>query len=96
MDCKDDVLSILDELLSLKGRAKYFTFNTRLLGAMPELDQFALGALFTALEDRFGFQIDDDELDRAIFATVGSLVKFVENKMARQRRATGGPSKDRR
>ena len=42
----------------------------------------AVVALLTQLEERFGFTVDDDEIDGATFATVGSLVEFVDQKMA--------------
>lgn len=77
-----EVLSILDETLSLHGRANDFTLNTPLLGAIPELDSMAVVALLTAIEERFGFGVDDDEIDGATFATVGSLVDFVQGKSA--------------
>ena len=41
-----------------------------------------LVALITTLEERFGFMVDDDEIDGAVFATVGTLVGFVEGKLA--------------
>lgn len=76
------VLSLLDETLSLKGRTSGFSADTPLLGALPELDSMAVVALITGMEERFGFMTDDDEIDGSIFATVGSLVGFVENKLA--------------
>lgn len=76
------VLSLLDETLSLKGRATAFTADTPLLGAIPELDSMAVVALITGMEERFGFTTEDDEIDGSIFATVGSLVGFVESKLA--------------
>ena len=76
------MLSILDEILSLKGRSAGFTLETPLLGAIPELDSMAVVALITTLEERFGFMVDDDEIDGAVFATVGTLVGFVEGKLA--------------
>ncbi|MBK8401768.1 MAG: acyl carrier protein [Propionivibrio sp.] len=82
MDIKQSVLSILDEVLSLKGRVAGFTLETPLLGAIPELDSMAVVALITTLEERFGFMVDDDEIDGAVFATVGTLVGFVEGKLA--------------
>ena len=77
-----EVLSILDEILSLNGRSASFTTKTPLLGAIPELDSMAFVALLTQLEERFGFSVDDDEIDGATFATVGSLIEFVDQKMA--------------
>jgi acyl carrier protein len=76
-----EVLSILDEVLSLKGRSSGFTDSTPLLGAMPELDSMAVVSILTTLEDRFGFSVGDDEIEGATFATVGSLVDFVERKL---------------
>lgn len=82
MNIKDEVLSILDEVLSLKGRTKGFSLETLLLGAIPELDSMAVVALISSLEERFGFMVDDDEIDGAAFASVGTLVDFVQNKLA--------------
>jgi acyl carrier protein len=82
LNTEKEVLSLLDEVLSLKGRSAEFTAITPLLGAIPELDSMAVVALITGLEDRFGFTVDDDEIEGSTFATVGSLVEFVEGKMA--------------
>ena len=82
MDIKSEVLAILDEVLSLKGRSSSFTLGTALLGAIPELDSMAVVALITSMEERFGFIVEDDEIDGAAFATVGTLVDFVQGKLA--------------
>ena len=81
LNTEKEVLSLLDEVLSLKGRSAEFTATTPLLGAIPELDSMAVVALITSLEDRFGFTVDDDEIEGSTFATVGSLVEFVEGKL---------------
>ncbi|HEV8500071.1 MAG TPA: acyl carrier protein [Casimicrobiaceae bacterium] len=80
MDTRAETLAILDEVLGLKGRAARFDDATPLLGAVPELDSMAVVSVLTTFEDRFGFEIDDDEIDGATFATVGSLVAFVRGK----------------
>ena len=77
-----DVLRILDEVLSLNGRARSFTRDTPLLGAIPELDSMAVVSLITSMEDQFGLVVDDDDIDGSTFATVGSLVDFVSSKTA--------------
>jgi acyl carrier protein len=46
------------------------------------LDSMAVVSLLTSLEERFGITIEDDEVDGQIFATVGSLVAFVDAKLA--------------
>jgi acyl carrier protein len=82
MNIDKEVLATLDEVLSLRGRAAAFSRSTNLRGAIPELDSMAVVSLITTLEERFGLAIGDDEVDGATFATVGSLVDFVESKVA--------------
>ena len=41
----------------------------------------AVVSVITSLEERFGFQVEDDEIDGASFSTVGALVRFVERKL---------------
>jgi acyl carrier protein len=80
MDIHRTVLRILDEVLSLNGRSASFDRNTHLVGALPEFDSMAVVALITALEEQFGLVIDDDDIDGQTFATVGSLVDFVQSR----------------
>jgi acyl carrier protein len=82
LNTQHEVLALLDEILSLNGRAVAFSTHTPLLGAIPELDSMAVVALITGMEERFGITAEDDEIDGAIFATVGSLVEFVDSKLA--------------
>lgn len=82
MEVTKEVLRVLDEVLSLNGRAASFTHDTPLLGAIPELDSMAVVTLITTLEEQFGLVVDDDDIDGATFATVGSLVEFVNSKLA--------------
>jgi acyl carrier protein len=82
MDLLHEVCAVLDEVLSLNGRSAAFTRETHLLGALPELDSMAVVSLIAGLEDRFGLVVDDDDLDGATFATVGTLTDFVAVKLA--------------
>ena len=82
MDTRTELLRILDEVLSLGGRALKFTPETPLLGAIPELDSMAVVTLITTLEDRFGIVVDDDEISGETFASVKSLEQFVAGKLA--------------
>lgn len=77
-----EVKRLLDDVLHLGGRGSSFNDETVLLGALPELDSMAVVALIAAFEERFGFMIDDDEIDGSIFATLGSLTEFVTAKVA--------------
>ena len=81
MDVQQEVTKVLAEVLHLKDRAGQMARDTPLLGAIPELDSIAVVSVITTLEDRFGFTIDDDELDGANFATVGALSDFVSGKL---------------
>jgi len=76
----EKLLVLLDHALSLNGRALTFTASTPLLGSVPELDSMGVVTILTALEDQYGFSADDDEIDASTFATVGSLLRFVETK----------------
>ncbi|MCW5611014.1 MAG: acyl carrier protein [Rubrivivax sp.] len=80
MNVEGEVLRVLDEVLSLAGRGVRFNRDTRLLGALPELDSMAVVSVITALEERVGISVDDGEIDSSTFATVGSLVDFVERR----------------
>lgn len=82
MNTEKEVLFVLDEILSLNGRSVEFTANTPLLGAVPELDSMAVVALIARIEERFGFTLDNDEIEGTAFATVGSLVDLVDGKLA--------------
>ena len=82
MTIEKEVLGILDAVLCLRGRASSFQADTLLLGAVPELDSMAVLGIITSIEERFGFTIHDDEIDGAVFATLGSLVHFVQAKLA--------------
>lgn len=81
MDIAQQVHRILDQVLGLGGRSARFGPDTPLLGAIPELDSMAVVSLITALEDQLGIAVDDDEIDAATFATIGSLVDLVANKL---------------
>jgi len=82
VDIKKEVLAIIDEVLSLGGRANGFDLDTPLLGALPELDSMAVVGLINMIEEHFGFVMEDDEIDGQTFSTVGSLVDAVELKVS--------------
>lgn len=82
MQSDKHVLRVIDEVLSLNGRALSFDRETPLLGAIPELDSMAVVSLITSLEEQLGISIGDDEVDGETFATVGALLDFVAAKSA--------------
>jgi len=81
MDLFSDIKSILYSVLQIDEAVFSLTNETVLLGAIPEFDSMAVVSIITALEDKFGFFVDDDEIDAEIFETVGTLVEFIEHKL---------------
>jgi acyl carrier protein len=81
LDVQRQVINIVGTVLDLGQRANVFGAQTPLLGSVPELDSMAVATLITSLEEHFGFIVDDDEIDGATFATIGSLVDFVQSKL---------------
>jgi acyl carrier protein len=83
MDVETVVRGALADVLALRtGTADALTASTPLFGALPELDSMAVATLLTALEDRLGIVIDDEDVDGELFATFGSLVAFARGKVA--------------
>jgi len=82
MDLTRELRTVLDEVLGLGGRAASFTRETHLLGAIPELDSMGVVSLITALEERFGIVVDDDDIDGDTFQSFGALADFVAGKLA--------------
>ena len=82
MSAAKEVIDVLESVLNLKGRSSAFSADTPLLGNIPELDSMAVVSVITAIEERFGFVIDDDEIDGTTFSTVGSLTEFVQSKLS--------------
>lgn len=77
-----EIKTILADVLSLPpGAAEALTADSALMGSIPELDSMAVVQLIATLEEQFGFAIDDDEIDASVFATVGTLEKFVQYKL---------------
>ena len=78
----DNVRSILKDVLQLGPRADALQESTTLFGSIPEFDSVAVVTVLTALEDRFGIMIEDDEISAETFETVGNLTRFVDNKLS--------------
>ena len=81
LETQNEVLDMLDDVLGLGGRARGFDASTQLLGALPELDSMAVVSLINAMEERFGIAVNDDEISGDTFASVGSLSRFVGERL---------------
>lgn len=82
VNVEQEVIKTLRSVLSLDSQVA-LDGRSALLGSIPELDSMAVVAILTALEERFGIAVDDDEVDGRTFASVASLAGFVEGKLAR-------------
>ncbi len=67
---------VLADLLG--GDPARYTPETELFGSLPELDSLALVELITAIEERFDFEIDEDDITAEVFGTVESLAAHVD------------------
>ena len=75
--------TILRDVLGLDpAQVARFDADTRLFGALPELDSMAVAGLLTEMEDRLGIIIDDDEVDGELLETYGNLLAFAKAKRA--------------
>jgi len=75
----EGVKEVIATTLGLEHRAAEFESDTPLFGAMPELDSIAVLELITALEDRFGIEIDGEYITADHFGTIGALSALVES-----------------
>jgi acyl carrier protein len=81
MSTMDDVKIVLRDTLQLGDRIDGFDASTPLFGSLPEFDSMAVVSVITALEERFDFVVDDDEITAKVFETVGTLSGFVDQKL---------------
>ncbi|MCR9105145.1 MAG: acyl carrier protein [Gammaproteobacteria bacterium] len=78
---QSEVVEILHSTLGLPPGSINPHADTRVLGVIPEMDSMSVVGILTTLEEQYGIRVDDDEVDADVFATVGSLTRFVESKL---------------
>lgn len=83
MNIEAELIQILKVTLNLDASGPVLSASTPLLGNLAELDSMAVVAILTAIEERFSFVVDDDEIDGRTFESVGSLTTFVQSKLQR-------------
>lgn len=79
-----DINDIVQIIINVTGKSDAvctFTADTQLFGAMPEIDSMAIINIVLSLEKQYGFHIDDEEVEQAVFESVGSLSLFVATKL---------------
>lgn len=74
------IIEILYEVMAISPAETKLDAETDLLGSVPEFDSTVVLSLLTALEETYGIRIEDDDLEAELFANVGSLARFVQQK----------------
>ena len=74
----DALVEVLNEVLGTDHGGGPFTEETLLFGSLPELDSLALVELISAMEDRFGFEMDEEDITAEVYESVGSLSAYVD------------------
>ena len=72
---------LIGETLQIPEQIDEFEADTLLLGHLPELDSMAVVSIITAMEEQFGFVVDDDEISADAFESIRSLANFINQKM---------------
>lgn len=78
----EGVKRVLQEALQLGDRVKAFDESTGLFGSIPEFDSMAVVTVVAGLEEQFGIEIDDDDITAEIFESVGTLTRYIQEKLA--------------
>lgn len=76
------VRAVLGDVLQMGERVKRLDRDSELLGSIPEFDSMAVVSVMTALEEEFDIEVDDDDISAETFETLGTLVDFVNSKVA--------------
>lgn len=80
---REDVEAVIEVVVSTLGiedQAATMDAGTPLFGELPELDSLGVVELAVALENRFGIEVDDEDVTGEVFATVGGLAEFVAER----------------
>lgn len=79
---RDGVRAVLVDTLGLPNGDDIADESSGLFGSLPELDSLAVVELIVALQLAYDIDIDDEDVTTEVFATLGSLVTFVDEKRA--------------
>ena len=81
MTVAEGVKRVLQEALQLGDRVKAFDESTGLFGSIPEFDSMAVVTVVAGLEEQFNIEIDDDDITAETFESVGSLTRYIQDKL---------------
>lgn len=78
----EEIKHIIGNVLQIGNSLDDMDESSALLGGIPEFDSMAVVALLTSIEDNYGVTIEDDEVSADNFESIGSLLVFVNSKLA--------------
>jgi acyl carrier protein len=78
----EDVKAVVVETLGLDDRADTLEADTPLFGSVPELDSMAVLQLLVEFEQRFGIEIDGEDVTADAFETLDTLTAFVQRQLS--------------
>ncbi len=81
VNVEEEVIKVLRSVFALGPASAPLRSDSALMGSVAELDSMAVVSILTALEDKFGFIVDDDEIDGRTFTSVAGLTAFVQSKL---------------
>ena len=76
--------SVLHKALGRKALPAVRTDDTPLLGGVPGFDSLAVISILTGIREQFGCEIAEDEVSADLFESVGTLRRFVEERLDAQ------------
>jgi acyl carrier protein len=76
-----EVNAVLVETLGVEDQADAIDATTPLFGSLPELDSMAVLELVLALEERFGIEIEGEDVTAEVFETLTSLTALVDSRL---------------
>jgi len=77
----EDIQQIVGNVIGDPNRAAQLEEHSNLLGALPELDSMGVVNLMLGLEERYGFRVEDEELEIEVFETLGTFLAFAQMKL---------------
>ena len=89
----EQVRQIVGDTLQLGDRTARLEPGSALLGGIPEFDSMAVVEVISALEERLGISIEDDDISGETFESLASLTAFIESK-GQQADGEGGSDQD--
>ena len=90
----EQVRQIVGDALRLGDRTERLEPGSALLGGIPEFDSMAVVDVITALEEKLGISIEDDDISGETFESLGTLTAFVETKTPRVESAGSSLNQD--